>query len=108
MLETIVLLYIFGGILWLIKLKKNSIYLKKNCVTIYNTIQTFWSVIFYFKEINTFIQDGCVTWIHVIVKTYVFRKYLYFEQMLFFVFIKEKNITGSKKQYEAAQQFQQS
>ncbi len=68
------------------------------------------SVIYlFFKEINTFIQEGCVKWINVIVKTYIVRKYFYFEQMLFFLTLyssKKKSITGSKKQYEAAQQFQ--
>ncbi len=47
------------------------------------------------------------------VNTYIVRKYLYFEQTLLFfkfVFIKieEKSFTCSKKQYEAAQQFQHS
>ncbi len=54
MLETVVLLHIFGGILWLIKVKKNSIYLKRNVVTIYNAIQQF-GVSTFFKEINTFL-----------------------------------------------------
>ncbi len=49
----------------------------------------------------------------VIVKTYIVRKDFYFEQMLFFLTFhssknQRKSITGSKKQYEAAQQFQHS
>ncbi len=44
-------------------------------------------------------QQGCVTWIKLTVKTYIVRKDFYFEWMLFFLLIKEskKKATGSKK-----------
>ncbi len=73
------------------KVKKNSIYLKKrNFVLQYAMLfkglgSVIFSYFFFFKEINTFIQEGCVKWINVIVKTYIVRKDFYFEQILFFL-----------------------
>ncbi len=49
---------------------------------------------FLFKEINTFIQEGCVKWINAIVKTYIVWKDIYSEQMQFFFFV---FIKASKK-----------
>ncbi len=39
----------------------------------------------FFKEINTFIQQGCVKWIKSDSKDCIVRKYLYFGEMLFFL-----------------------
>ncbi len=91
--ETVVLLNIVFWNMWYFflwffdeyKVKKNSIYLKKNFVLQYTMLfKSLGSVIYFFKEINTFIQEGCVKLINVIVKTYIVRKDFYFEQMLFF------------------------
>ncbi len=59
-IQGVPVIYIFK-ILWLIK----CIYLRKTfCVTIYNAFQKFGVSTFFFlsffKEINTFIQEGCV------------------------------------------------
>ncbi len=68
------------------------------------TIQKFGvSILFnFFKEINTFIQEGCVKWIKGESKDFLFGT----NAVIFnFVFIDESNksITCSKKQYEEFQ-----
>ncbi len=42
---------------------------------------------FLFYETTTFVKEGCVQLIHVLVNTFV-RKYFYFEQMRFFLTLK--------------------
>ncbi len=56
---------------------------------------------FFFKEINTFIQEECVKLINGIVKTYVVRKYFYFEQILFIL-----TLYSSKNQRKKYHRFQ--
>ncbi len=103
--------FIFFRIPWLIKSKKNSIDLKKKCVTIYKAFQKFgvskrFFFFFFYKLILLFWRE--VKLINVIVKTYIVRKDLYFKQMLFFLtlYSSKKKVSCSKKQYEAAKQFE--
>ncbi len=97
------------------KLKKNSIYLKRNVVLQYAMLfkvggQYIFSLFVSLRK-NAFIQDGCVKWIKGHSKAWYYLKILIFwtnAAQFNFVFIKEKSIICSKKQYEAAQQFQHS
>ncbi len=63
---------------------KRTVFIKNiNFVTIYTIFKSLGSVHFFFPIffiffINTFIQQGCVKGIQMIVKTYIARKYLYF------------------------------
>ncbi len=93
------------------KVKKNSVYSKYTfCVSMYTTIKKFRVCIFVFflKESNTFISEGCVKWIKGDSKDlYCEKNFLFWTNAVLFNFVfidkSNKSITCSKKQYEEFQ-----